>query len=260
MPDNNDIYAVFLDIDGTLIYNSHIMSGRVKNTLERVKAAGHKVFLNSGRSLRYLPKELKAQFCWDGFVAGCGSSVYINGKTVFDRHMDKELLKKVCDFYFSEKTGCLLEGEDILLSINEPPHPDKVPLRSPKELETLYVNRRINKITMDGVLSDRGKKLLLDYFDCIQFDNYAELVLKGVSKAEGMKTAMRYIRADKSLAIGDSLNDMAMLEAADVSVAMGNAPDYIKNVCDFTTDSVFDDGAAVFLENYLLRNCKNESL
>ena len=246
-----DIYGIFLDIDGTLIYNSHTMSERVVKSLMSAQKKGHKIFLNSGRSTKYIPPELKNQFAWDGLVTGCGSSVNVFGKNVFEKYIDLIILKKVCDFYFSRNLSCLLEGEDILLSINEDYHPQKTTLHSTDEFMKLYKDCKINKLTMQGKLFEEGKNILLKYFDLIQYENYAELVLKGVSKGEGMLIALKNAKIDKSIAIGDSLNDVEMLKKADISVAMGNSSPQIKKLCKFTTQSVENDGVAVFLNNFL---------
>ena len=44
------------------------------------------------------------------------------------------------------------------------------------------------------------------------------------------------------MAIGDSENDLDVLQTAGYSVAMGNAEDGIKAVCDFVTASCNNDG------------------
>ena len=47
-----------------------------------------------------------------------------------------------------------------------------------------------------------------------------------------------------TIAIGDSDNDTAMLKAAGISVAMGNAIHGIQAFCDFTTTDIHQDGLA----------------
>ena len=54
------------------------------------------------------------------------------------------------------------------------------------------------------------------------------------------------------MAIGDSYNDLPMLKAAGHSVAMGNAPDDIKSVCEFITGDCQDDGFAQAVYKYVL--------
>jgi hypothetical protein len=50
------------------------------------------------------------------------------------------------------------------------------------------------------------------------------------------------LRKEEIYAFGDYLNDIEMLEFAGTSVAMGNAPDIVKNAAKFVTPDVDDDG------------------
>jgi hydroxymethylpyrimidine pyrophosphatase-like HAD family hydrolase len=54
------------------------------------------------------------------------------------------------------------------------------------------------------------------------------------------------------MAIGDSLNDISMLQYAGLSVAMANAIDEVKAIADVTTDSNDADGVANALKKYCL--------
>ena len=57
------------------------------------------------------------------------------------------------------------------------------------------------------------------------------------------------ITCNNVIAIGDSHNDLPMLEFAGVSVAMGNAEQIVKESADFVTDTNANDGVAVAIEN-----------
>jgi hydroxymethylpyrimidine pyrophosphatase-like HAD family hydrolase len=54
------------------------------------------------------------------------------------------------------------------------------------------------------------------------------------------------------MALGDSGNDITMLRQAGLGVAMGNAPDFVKQAADVCTDSYDADGAAKAIEQYAL--------
>ena len=53
-----------------------------------------------------------------------------------------------------------------------------------------------------------------------------------------------------TMAIGDSINDRAMLETAGISVAMGRSSDRVKEICDHTTDMLENDGIWKALEKF----------
>ena len=83
---------------------------------------------------------------------------------------------------------------------------------------------------------------------------YIEIVPAGVSKASAMlKVAADYgISAAEIMALGDSGNDVAMLRAAGLGVAMGNAAPEVQQAADAVTDSVAEDGAALAVRRYVL--------
>ena len=70
-----------------------------------------------------------------------------------------------------------------------------------------------------------------------------EVFAEGVSKANGMLKLKDMLGADRIVAFGDNLNDIPMLQAADMAVAVANAQDEVKAVADVvigpnTADSV----------------------
>lgn len=57
---------------------------------------------------------------------------------------------------------------------------------------------------------------------------------------------------DEVMAVGDSGNDLTMLEAAGLGVAMGNATEEIKQAADVITADNNHDGVAEAIEKYVL--------
>ena len=53
--------------------------------------------------------------------------------------------------------------------------------------------------------------------------------------------------------MGDSYNDQAMIEFAGLGVAMGNAPDDIKEIANYVTDTNMNDGVAKVVEKFVLK-------
>ncbi|QQS18544.1 HAD family phosphatase [Candidatus Saccharibacteria bacterium] len=54
------------------------------------------------------------------------------------------------------------------------------------------------------------------------------------------------------MAIGDGYNDMPMLEAAGLKVAMGQAPPEVRSVADYVTSVLEEDGVAEAIEKFIL--------
>ena len=60
------------------------------------------------------------------------------------------------------------------------------------------------------------------------------------------------IQKPEIIAIGDNYNDMGMLEFAGLGIAMGNAPDLVKQCADDITLSNDEDGVADAIKKYIL--------
>ena len=84
--------------------------------------------------------------------------------------------------------------------------------------------------------------------------NYVEITCPKVSKAAAIKILANKWNIDNSevMVIGDSYNDLPMLKSAGHSVAMGNAPDDVKSVCEFVTGNCDDDGFSQAVYKYVL--------
>ena len=53
------------------------------------------------------------------------------------------------------------------------------------------------------------------------------------------------------MTIGDQNNDIALLKAGGVKVAMGNATEELKSIADYVTDTVFNDGFVKAMEKFI---------
>jgi HAD superfamily hydrolase (TIGR01484 family) len=81
-----------------------------------------------------------------------------------------------------------------------------------------------------------------------------DFTLAGVDKASGISRVGDTLGVSPAnmVAVGDSYNDLPMLEACGFSVAMGNAPPEVQNAADFVAPSVADDGLAVAINDYVI--------
>lgn len=88
--------------------------------------------------------------------------------------------------------------------------------------------------------------------------NYSGCILEVTSSRASKWTALHALAAAEGIedseimAIGDDRNDLAMLAAAGLGIAMDNAVDAVKSVAGATTRSNAEDGVAWAIERYLL--------
>lgn len=71
-----------------------------------------------------------------------------------------------------------------------------------------------------------------------------EIYAKSISKATGIEKLIRHLNAEQedTVAFGDGLNDIEMIEYAGIGIAMGNAVEELKKVADIVTEEVSKDG------------------
>ncbi len=86
-------------------------------------------------------------------------------------------------------------------------------------------------------------------------DTYIEIAPKTISKASALELLLnrKYdIGMDEVMAFGDNYNDIEMLQAVGLGVAVGNARAEVKAISDRVTLSNKEDGVAVMIEEVLL--------
>ena len=238
-------FAVFIDIDETLMSNG-VVPKRNIDAIARIRELGHKVFLNTGRSYACIPGQILKEIRFDGVVAGIGADVRCGNEILRSVTFTEEQLRKLFGYYLTTDKLCHVEGEAKMFYINPRNPQDKIIIRKSDEFFTLYPDSRISKFTVVGKMSPEEEKLLEEDFVFWRYDNYYEFALKGCSKAVGMKMILDRLSWGRRdcIAIGDSKNDIDMLKFAGISIAMGNSPDEIREMCDDVTDSAEEAGVA----------------
>lgn len=245
-------YAVFLDIDGTLKYDGAVSQRNIQ-AIEKARKAGHKIFINTGRSLGIIPEYVR-EIDFDGFVAGIGSYVVCGGtelkREVFSLEETCEVARRLSGYGFE----IVFEGEELSLGCASYCERENTVLYGlAEEIPAKYDSVKLTKGYAGGVLSEEDQKWLSERYNFFQHSNYAEFSHKGCTKAGGMKLVLDFLNipVERCAAVGDSINDLDMLRFAGISVAMGNASDEIKAECTFVTETAENSGVALALEKIL---------
>lgn len=115
---------------------------------------------------------------------------------------------------------------------------------TPQKFEIIDVPQKI--VEFQKLLSIQFANLQV----CIGHENILEVFSADAGKGNMVKILAQSLDVPLSqiVCIGDSQNDISMLEIAGLAVAVDNAYDYVKSICKHVTASVFDDGVAQVLE------------
>ncbi len=84
------------------------------------------------------------------------------------------------------------------------------------------------------------------------FEATHPLVNKGTA-VQYLAEGLLGLTANQVMTIGDNFNDVEMLDYAGIGIAMGSAPDPVKAIADGVAPHVEADGAAIALQELLLR-------
>ncbi len=239
-------FAFFLDIDGTLIDYKFVPSEN-RIAIDEARRAGHLVFLNTGRSYRFIPNRVWDNFDFDGIVCGSGSYASLHGEILLHRTISPTEAMEDAKMLMELNQPFIFEGEHKVLVWGTPSQHDYwLPLHSLDELMGIHADTNLQKINIPGQASQPATEYLKTRYHLLQFPTYAEVSILGCDKGKGMHEVMRHLPDDfVSVAIGDSLNDREMLLAAQISVAMGNSNDDVKAFCTHETANVREAGVAV---------------
>jgi HAD superfamily hydrolase (TIGR01484 family) len=250
--------AVFLDIDGTLISRGE---GPFEEDLEQIEAAskeGHKIFLSTGRALANVPASLKTFPFIDGMALGSGAHVIYGGKTIYQKQVSPEALSTACAFYLKSSKWCVFEGVTCMYGINQF-EPDLfagkvLTIDHKDDFLTRYQDAAVTKLTLEGFAAAGERAVLENYFQLNPLTGYSEAIIKGENKSQAMEILLKVsgIPRENSIAVGDSVNDMTIILAAGLGIAMGNACDELKSIAGDITGDCGKGGVGTALKRWVL--------
>ena len=273
---------VALDLDGTLFNSQSQVSEINKNAIRTAAAMGVVFVISTGRPYDGLPLELMEQLNIRYAITTNGAAVY--------KAPEKECLFETC-IPAALSANILEELLQLDIHINVFLHgnayvPSKcreslLKIKSlPESIKEYMLTTRASvsdmpeflrsqdsgtqKMTLnfpegeDNTFPDRRKAMeILDRYPQVSYlcggYNNLEFTLAGISKGKGLSLLCQYLNIpiEQTIACGDSENDLDILKAAGLGVAMANAPKAIRSMADDVTLSNDEHGVAAMLEKWL---------
>ncbi len=250
-------YCVFLDIDGTLMGESKTAFEMNLSTIREVRSLGHKVFVSTGRATAYLPLKIKESLDFDGLISGAGAVSRLGNKEVVSKFMAYDTIERYCQFAIKNGLPAILEGQENMYYFGSAKSleedfvkiavEDKWIKLDEKNISTILTpDVHIEKFTVLGEIPEELDEVLGSDCVVLRFSHYGEILQKNRGKGKALVEIMEIldIPVEQSIAMGDSMNDYDMIQAAGIGVAMGNAPEKLKSIADMVTDDVDDAGVS----------------
>lgn len=277
------IRMIGLDLDGTLFDSQKRLTAHTRSVLQKAVAQGVVVVPATGRPLVGLPPELRE-------MQGVNYTIVTNGAAVYDLTKDACIYEKCMDKFASAE---LLRRTRHLRTVQgvfsgrwgymEPQDQERVDALPLVKAMRDYI--RASRILVDSLPAfleegEKGpQKLVLMFLQDAQghaidqeeaekiassFEQFhfvsggvgnIEIMDRGVGKGTALLELGRQlgISREEIMAVGDSENDLDMIEKAGLGVVMANGEDVVKAKADALTLSNDEDGCAAAIEKYVLQ-------
>ncbi|MBM3236661.1 HAD family phosphatase [Candidatus Poribacteria bacterium] len=274
-----DYKLIAIDIDGTLLSAHGTITERNYATLKKAMAQGIIVVLCTGRSY-FMAQKVVGGFDFELPLVLHNGAQIVNSSDgqmiahwtlpqntacqgvmlmkqfalepiIYDFHKGKHILvyesidptNEAYVRYMSTKESILHKTNDLISYLDH----------NPTQLVAIHQESIIRNVMpilknhIDANVFTSGRLFNLEYW-------FLEVLQFGASKATAVEHLAKLHNIDQKeiMAIGDNFNDLEMMEYASLSVAMENAPDEVKAIADFVTDSNNNDGVARAIERFVL--------
>ena len=256
---------VALDIDGTLMTYDEQMSDDVRAAVAALLDAGVHVVLATGRSVHATMPVARELGIAKGWV------VSSNGSVTVRLDADEELGYEVVDritfdpgpalrVMHAELPDALFAVEQVGFGfrVNKPfPEGELSGVLEVVDLEDLWSDHVTRLVVRSpGHTSDQFHDLvhrmgLDDVSYSVGWTAWMDIAPHGVTKASALEVVRRRLGVEpfRTVAIGDGSNDLQMIDWAARGVAMGHAPQAVREIADEVTGTIDDDGAVDVLRS-----------
>lgn len=241
---------LLLDIDGTLLNSRKELPASAKEALIQARANGHELAIATGRA-PFMFEKLRKELDIDTFISFNGQYIVRQGETIYRNALNPDTLESIIEFA-DQRDHPLVYMNEMKMVSSIDFHPD--------------IDESIKSLKFPHPQTEKGFHLENDIYQALVFCEESEepqyhetfadmdfvrwhrvscdILPKGGSKAKGIEQLIRSTghSIEDTIAFGDGLNDLQMMEIAGVSVAMENGHEKTKKVASYITDHVDNDG------------------
>ena len=244
------VKVVFFDVDGTLVsHKQKAVSESARMALDKLAQKGILRVLATGRHMGELAQLPIHDISFDGYVTLTGQLTLDAAGNVIAGSPITGADKQVLIRLFNEKRIPLSLVEKDRMYINFVDAYTEAAQRaisSPVPELGEYTGEEIYQAV--AYLDRAGERELMERLPgckASRWDNYGiDIYSAAGGKTIGIREFLKakQIAAEETMAFGDGENDMDMLRYVQTGVAMGNADDSLKEIADYITESVDEDG------------------
>ena len=273
-----DIRLIALDLDGTLFNSKGMITKHTKEMIQKAGQAGITVIISTGRPYIGLPLDDAVELGIKYAITANGAGIYQipSKKCLFEDAIapeaGAELLKELyqhklhLDAFIGGNAYTQSSTRDFItkLTISDSMRTYIRDSRTVVDDLAAYVVEHqlgIQKLTLnftpdeDGNYTERDNIVtLLANFPHLHYVSGGfhnlEITKKGITKGEALRFLCKHLNipVEQSMACGDSENDLAIVTASGLGVAMANSEQLLLDHAEFVTLSNDEDGVAYAIE------------
>lgn len=273
------IRAILMDMDGTVLGNSQVaISERNMRAIYKAMEKGVHVIPCTGRTFNCMPPQLLTLPGLRYFITSHGARAYDRetGETIYEDLIPCEEAVELLEILEGHGLFNEIAADKIVHMEKEMVDPIDWSLVPEHHLWYMRDGRYVTVEKPSEYFRKKGlgvekmniynipEKYQQEMYDRVTATGYIyhpkpgaalhmEFLHKGLDKLCAVKEVLDRLGVsfEETLAIGDSVSDLAIIKACGVGVAMGNAPADIQAAADFVTAPNYEDGVGVAFEKFL---------
>lgn len=265
---------ICIDLDGTLLNSKGMVTSTNKKAVRRALDEGVHVAIVSGRPNCFTIRIMNQISGRLGHITFNGGYYRISNKTrkfSINQEIIKEIGRLAKEFdvrvFFKNKNLSLCTKDDIHAFDYDQfrditPPKDRMEFKYNVDIEA-YATTHEMEVLKIIVIDDHVEQVKafekevskLGGLNIYSYPHTFEASSDLASKGNGIREvcADLGIELHEVACIGDNFNDLSMFEVAGLSIAMGNAPEKVKEKCDKVTLTNEEDGVAYAIEEFILK-------
>ena len=254
MNDMTQRYALFFDIDGTLVsFKTHEIPDSTIQALAQAKANGSRVYIATGRPPIILNNLGAIENLIDGYITTNGALCFVGDELVCCQPIPQEDVMTCVEDAKEKGYSLIVVGRKDVAVLDPTGDVDRI-FRQMLAVKNLDQASPLDVVLQQDILqltpffpADYEPELLARMPQCVSgrwHPEFTDITANGADKGKGIVAMASHEGFDPSrtMAFGDGGNDSSMILQAGIGIAMGNAIDALKEQADYVTTSVDDDG------------------
>jgi hypothetical protein len=257
-----------IDLDGTVRSRVHGVTPGVRAALAAARARGVRVCVATGRMWPSAEPWVRTIGADSPVILYNGGQVldFLTGRTLYERRLPRAAAREALalarrdpavlpllyarDHVYSERHDPLADAYAVDDGLSYEVVPSFDPLLREDPHKVLIIGPSPRIAALQGTVRQADLPVHAVQSEPV----YLEILPPGVSKGTALEAMLEILEipASASIAIGDNWNDLEMIEAAGLGVAMASAPDGVRTRADHVCGTAEEEGVRQVIERFVL--------